>query len=116
MTIGNTVFQYYITDISQNAPKTTTTLDDTLNAKIDTYFDKITGLPTPFAIGQFNSYTTELAPMDMFHKNKLRDVVYYFMENIIPGLPPAKSTAGAVQSSNTYVEWKPIKWLSHSDI
>lgn len=118
VTIGNTTFQYYITDASQNAPPLPAIqpLDVSLNAIIDWYFDKTTGYPTNQAIAQFEEYTSGREPMDLFHKNKLRDVVYYFMENIIPGLPPAQVTTSTSLTPVTYVEWKPIVWLSHSDI
>ena len=52
--------------------------------------------------------------MDENHKNKLRDVVYYFMQIIVPGLP--QGTVSDDCTTNTFgtafVEWIPIKWLS----
>ena len=46
-------------------------------------------------------------PMDDIHMNKLRDVVYYILQVIVPGLP-----TDALPRS--YVEWRPIVWLSRS--
>ena len=117
VTIGNSTFPYFITDMSQNNP-TSTILDASINAIIDQYFDTKTNFPTPYAISQFNQFLSGGAPMDLSHKNKLRDVVYYFMEVIIPGLPNAQnpSRPSTSTSSTTYVEWKPIQWLSHSDL
>ena len=105
--------------MSQNNP-TSTILDASINAIIDQYFDTKTNFPTPYAISQFNQFLSSGAPMDLFHKNKLRDVVYYFMEVIIPGLPnaqnPSRPSINTGTGSSTYVEWKPIQWLSHSDL
>jgi len=110
VTIGNSTFPYFITDMSQNNPKSIA-LDGSINAIIDQYFDAKTNFPTPYAINQFNQFLSSGAPMDLFHKNKLRDVVYYFMENIIPGLPNAQNPSRPSTStgSTTYVEWKPIQ-------
>lgn len=117
--IGGQIQYYQITDASQNYPNTTTPLNFgiTLNENIQTnILDKyfITygsniGRPTQYAIDQFTQiWLSNPYPMDLFHKNKLRDLVYYVMEYIIPGLP-----TDALPVS--YVEWQPIQWLSHSD-
>jgi hypothetical protein len=98
-----------VTDMSQNS--SATTLNDMLNQNILQYFfiqsGSNTGRPTSQAISAFNQiWSSNNLIMDEFHKNKLKDLVYYVMEVIIPGLPTA-----AVPRS--YVEWRAIKWLTH---
>jgi len=81
---------------------------------IGEYFDDSNGgKPTKKAIDLFNLYTAGATPMDLVHKNRLRDLIYYFMQNIIPGLPTG---ACDVSGQVSYVEWVPIQWLSHSDL
>jgi len=65
--------------------------------------------PTKQAKGDFTNFIKMYGPIDRAHKNKLRDLVYYFMENIIPGLPTD-------QNPVCYVEWRPIRWLANSDL
>ena len=50
----------------------------------------------------------EKQPMDNIHMNKMRDIVFYVLQVIIPGLP----TRALPRS---YVEWRPIVWLSRSE-
>lgn len=99
--------------VTTNIPQTNTTLpsplDTRLNEMIDQYFDPTNGHPTEYAIKSFNEIVQNAAPMDLLHKNKLRDIIYYFMQNIIPGLPTNSRPT-------SYVEWIPIRWLSHSSI
>ena len=40
--------------------------------------------------------------------NKLRDMVYYILQIIIPGLPTDQLT-------RSYVAWRPIVWMSRSE-
>lgn len=106
---ANTVFGYTITDASQNNVVVPSPLNELITKDIiNKYFFETgpnEGRPTKAAIDLFNEYTEGRKHMDDFHKNKLRDIVYYLMQNIIPGLPtPALP--------RSYVEWVPIKWLS----
>lgn len=57
----------------------------------------------------FKNFIKMYGPIDRAHKNKLRDLVYYFMENIIPGLPTQSKPV-------CYVEWRPIRWLANSNL
>jgi len=57
----------------------------------------------------FTNFVKMYGPIDRAHKNKLRDLVYYFMENIIPGLPTQSKPV-------CYVEWRPVRWLVNSDL
>lgn len=66
------------------------------------------GRPTQLAIDEFNLYFKGKAPMDGIHMNKMRDVVYYILQSIIPGLPTRTLP-------RAYVEWRPIHWLSRSE-
>ena len=115
---GGRTITYQILDASQNYPNTSTplnfgiTLNDNIQQNIlDKYFissGSNQGRPTQYAIDLFtNIWLSNPYPMDLFHKNKLRDLVYYVMEYILPGLP-----TNALPVS--YVEWHPIEWLSHS--
>lgn len=65
--------------------------------------------PTKQAQLDFTNFIKMYGPIDRAHKNKLRDLVYYFMENIIPGLPTESKPV-------CYVEWRPIRWLMNSDL
>ena len=116
--VGGQIQYYEITDASQNYPATSTGLNFgiPLNENIqqnilDKYFISSgpnAGRPTQYAIDQFTQiWLSNPYPMDTFHKNKLRDLVYYVMEYIIPGLPTAALPV-------SYVEWRPIQWLSHA--
>ena len=87
----------------------------TLNTKIEDFINYYfiasgsnKGKPTQEAINLFNEYFKDKIPMDRIHMNKLRDVVYYMMQSIIPGLPTD-------EKPRAYVEWRPIKWLSRSE-
>ena len=110
LSIGSSVvYGYTITDASQNNTEVPSPLNEWITKDIiNKYFIESgpnQGKPTQAAIDLFNEYTQGRSPMDDFHKNKLRDVVYYVMQNIIPGLPTSIFP-------RSYVEWIPIKWLS----
>ena len=59
--------------------------------------------------GVLEANTQWAFPIMSSYKNKLRDLIYYFMENIIPGLPTESKPV-------CYVEWRPIRWLSNSNL
>jgi hypothetical protein len=104
---------YQITDMPNLYPNpdiNESTLNKMINGLFNVYFDIEGGTnePTPFALEKFDYFAKHYYPIDSAHKNKLRDLVYYFMERIIPGLPTNPD------HPNSYVEWKPIRWLSHS--
>ena len=111
MIIGSTeVDGYQITDIN-----ITIANPSALNTKIEDlikyYFidsGPNQGKPTQAAINTFNMYFQDKAPMDGIHMNKMRDVIYYIMQSIIPGLPTN-------EVPRAYVEWRPIRWLSRSE-
>ena len=110
--VGSNVIEgYTITDEPQKNMTVPSPLNEMItNDIIDKYFIKSgpnQGKPTKVAIDLFNEYTEGRSLMDDFHKNKLRDVAYYVMQNIIPGLPTRFL-------EYSYVEWIPIKWLSKS--
>ena len=79
---------------------------DKMNYYVDMNFDLY---PTKQAQQYFINFTQNYGPIDRAHKNKLRDLVYYFMENIIPGLPTESKPV-------CYVEWRPIRWLANSNL
>jgi len=100
---------YQITD----EPQTNT--EDPLNDKIDMFIKEYfieegihKNKPTQKAIDMFNMYFQYKSPMDGIHMNKMRDVVYYMLQAIIPGLP-------TTVLPRSYVEWRPIVWLSLSE-
>lgn len=101
---------YQILDEPQTSDATT--LNDNIENFIDEFFIKEgpnTGKPTQRAIDLFDMYFQYKTPMDDTHMNKLRDVVYYILQVIVPGLP-----TDALPRS--YVEWRPIVWLSRSSL
>jgi len=89
-------------------------LNNNINALIDTYFDPTTNEPTQQMKEMLAFISQHFYPIDNVHKNKLRDVVYYLMEQIIPGLPT--ESADYPHFMYSYVEWKPIRWLSNSSL
>jgi len=100
---------YQITD----EPQTNTEVP--LNNKINTFITDFfiedgvhKNKPTQKAIDIFNMYFQYKSPMDGIHMNKMRDVVYYILQVIVPGLPTSVLP-------RSYVEWRPIVWLSLSE-
>jgi len=110
-----------------NEPQTTDpgTLDSDVTDFIDNYFgiDPESGigkppddipipsqlLPMNFGKIEFTEFFLTRTLIDQEHKTKLYDLVYYFMENIIVGLPTETVPF-------SYVEWRPIVWSSVSYI
>jgi hypothetical protein len=64
-------------------------------------------IPLDFGYVEFNDFIKTRSLIDQRHINILIDLVYYFMENIIPGLPTESVPI-------SYVEWRPIIWSSGS--
>jgi hypothetical protein len=101
------------------------TLDSGINDFIDNYFgvDPSSGigkpldempipdqlLPTNFGKVEFTDFFKTRTLIDQGHKTKLYDLVHYFMENIVIGLPTETVPF-------SYVEWRPIVWSSVSYI
>lgn len=99
---------YVITDEKQTSDAST--LNDQINEMIDTYFISSgpnQNRPTQKMIDLFNQMKEKQA-MDEIHMNKMRDMVYYILQVIIPGLPTSKLP-------RSYVEWRPIVWISRSE-
>lgn len=105
-----TVDGYQTTDV--DVDNNITLLNDNVNTFINDYFIESgpnQGKPTQKAIDEFELYFDKnKTPMDGIHMNKMRDLVYYILQSIIPGLPTA-------QLPRAYVEWRPIHWLSRSE-
>jgi len=101
---------YQTTDV--DVDKNITLLNENVNTFINDYFIESgpnQGKPTQKAIDDFELYFNQnKTPMDGIHMNKMRDLVYYILQSIIPGLPTA-------QLPRAYVEWRPIHWLSRSE-
>ena len=105
-----TVDGYQTTDV--DVDNNITLLNENVNTFINDYFIESgpnQGKPTQKAIDAFELYFNQnKTPMDGIHMNKMRDLVYYILQSIIPGLP-------TVQLPRAYVEWRPIHWLSRSE-
>jgi len=106
---------YNITDEPNNYPNPdigVSPLNNRIMSLFYTYFDLSggTNAPTPYMLSTMKFLSKNYSPIDDEHKNKLRDLVFYFMENIIPGLPTDPD------HPHSYVQWKPIRWLSHSSL
>lgn len=110
---SNELHQVLITNAPNEYPDSMELNNYIKNKIIDVWFDTtsdaIRPMPSKYAQNMFDLYIEGRSPIDRNHKNKLRDLVYYFMENIIPGLPTA-------EKSVSYVEWKPLRYLSNSDL
>jgi hypothetical protein len=124
---SNTSKQSISNLVITNEPQTVKpgTLDQSINDFIDNYFgiDPESGigkppndliipeqlLPTNFGKIEFTQFFKSRTLIDQTHKTKLYDLVYYFMENIVIGLPTETVPF-------SYVEWRPIVWSSVSYI
>lgn len=96
---------YYITNKMQGS-NLSTNLDQDITNWIQTYFTASgpdTNAPTKKALDLFDLYTRNQYPADDIHIQKLRNLVYYFMERIIPGMP-------TFDHPLTYVIWKPLSY------
>ena len=105
--IQNKTF-YVITDEKQNSDSSE--LNNQINEFIDTYFISSgpnENRPTQYAIDIFNDWKMK-KPMNDIYMNKMRDMVYYVLQIIIPGLPTD-------QLPRSYVAWRPIVWMSRSE-
>jgi len=110
VTIGSAEIDGYVTT-DENQTTTETTLNDMIDAFIKEFFIEKgpnKNRPTQKAIDVFNMYFQYKKPMDDIHMNKMRDVMYYLLQVILPGLPTANLP-------RSYVEWRPIVWLSLSE-
>ena len=99
---------YVITDEKQTSDSSK--LNDEINDFIYNYFISSgpnENRPTQYAIDQFEALKKK-TPMDQIHMNKLRDMVYYILQIIVPGLPTD-------QLMRSYVAWRPIVWMSRSE-
>ena len=99
---------YVITDEKQTSDSSE--LNNQINEFIDTYFiswGPNENRPTQYAIDIFNDWKTK-KPMNDIYMNKMRDMVYYILQIIIPGLPTDSLP-------RSYVAWRPIVWMSRSE-
>jgi hypothetical protein len=105
-TIGSSIYTGYdITQIkvdskSLNSP----ILTDKINKTIYAYFTKDgtkAGEPTKEFMELFEYYYQQFSPMDMYHQEKLRNLVFYVLQTIIPGIPTPSIP-------HLYVQWKPF--------
>ena len=110
---------YQITDCLQKQTDDSE-LNNMINEFIKTYFIDYgpnENRPTQVAIDLFNQFNNK-SPMDGFHMNKMRDLVFYILQVIVPGLPTRTYVTGTPErnkSDSSYVEWRPIRWLSLSE-
>ena len=71
---------------------------------IYTYFVKNgpdQGQPTKALLDLFTYYSTQYSAMDAYHGEILRNLVFYVLQTIVPGMPTA-----AVP--HLYIQWKPF--------
>ena len=105
-TIGTSTYTGYdITQIKlEQDTLNNTILTDKIEQIIYTYFTKEgskTGEPTAQFMELFKYYYQQFSPMDMYHQEKLRNLVYYVLQTIIPGIPtPAVP--------HLYIQWQPF--------
>jgi len=89
---------YYITDKPQTS--NINVLDQNIQMLIEMLFDK-SDAPTQKLLNKFDLYTKAQYPADDIHIEKLKHLIYYVMQRIIPGLPTS-------DRPTTYVIWKPL--------
>jgi hypothetical protein len=110
---NNTVYEVITTNVPNKYPDSqelnTYIKKNIIDKWFDTESDPERPLPSKYAQTMFSTYTQGKSPIDRNHKNKLRDLVYYYMENIIPGLPTK-------DKPSSYVEWRPLRFLSNSNL
>jgi hypothetical protein len=95
-------FGYYVT----NRPQTVNSqaLETMLKNQISELFEpsgRNQNAPTQNLLNLFDYYTKGQSPADDYHIKKLKSLIYYVMQRIIPGLPTNNRPT-------TYVIWKPL--------
>lgn len=105
------VYQFDVTKIAVKTPYDEITLSKyLLDQVVYAYFDKTTSVPTAAFQALYDNHTRgHVLPMDQDHKNKMRDLVYYVLENIVNGLPSRARP-------EYYVRWRQFRTLSRGTV
>lgn len=110
-TIGQSSYTGY--DITQIKLEPRTENNSTLKNKIETWigeYFKDKGQegaePTQQLKDTLKYYSTQYSPADAYHIQKLRDLIFYFMQVIVPGMP-------TLSLPHFYVQWRPLGKFSY---
>jgi hypothetical protein len=105
-TIGSTTYTGY--DITQIAlakgSQDNTTLQNKIENTIYEYFVKSgskQGDPTKKLMDLLEFYSTQFSAMNAYHVDTLRNLVFYLLQIIVPGMPTAAIP-------HLYIQWKPF--------
>jgi hypothetical protein len=96
--LGNDITQIQLDPASVNNK----TLTDKITAGIYEFFTQTgakAGTPTPLFLEYFEYYSQQFSPMDAYHMEKLRDLVFYVLQTIVPGIPTPSVP-------HFYVQWR----------
>ena len=89
------------------------TLKNKIQEKILEYFEEKDNDPTQLVpkqklIDDIQFYSTQYSPMDAYHMELLKELIFYGLQVIVPGLPSEVSSDQSSVTPHFYVEWRPF--------
>lgn len=89
------------------------TLKNKIQEKINEYFEEKDNDPTQLVpkqklIDDIQFYSTQYSPMDAYHMELLKELIFYGLQVIVPGLPSEVSSDQSSVTPHFYVEWRPF--------
>lgn len=126
---GNTTLQYANNQLTMCPSKATgydisqviltegtydnTTLLNKIQAKISEYFEEKENDPTQLIpkqklLDDIEFYSKQYSPMDAYHMELLKELIFYGLQVIVPGLPSDVSNDQSSVTPHFYVEWRPF--------
>lgn len=89
------------------------TLKNKIQEKILEYFEEKDNDPTQLVpkqklIDDIKFYSTQYSPMDAYHMELLKELIFYGLQVIVPGLPSEVSSDQSSVTPHFYVEWRPF--------
>jgi len=89
------------------------TLKNKIQEKILEYFEEKANDPTQLVpkqklIDDIQFYSTQYSPMDAYHMELLKELIFYGLQVIVPGLPSEVSSDQSNVTPHFYVEWRPF--------
>lgn len=90
-----------------------TTLLNKIQAKISEYFEEKENDPTQLVpkqklLDDIEFYSKQYSPMDAYHMELLKELIFYGLQVIVPGLPSEVSNDQSSVTPHFYVEWRPF--------
>ena len=126
---GNTTLQYANNQLTMCPSKATgyditqviltagtydnTTLLNKIQEKILEYFEEKANDPTQLIpkqklLDEIEFYSKQYSPMDAYHMELLKELIFYGLQVIVPGLPSEVSSDQSSVTPHFYVEWRPF--------